>query len=444
MNGENTVIQGGFYMRWAVLGFLFLLSVLNYTDKSVLGLAGEQIMSELNLSYDQFGLVGSSFFAAYAVGSIILGTLTYRFNTKYLLMMIATGWTVSLASAYFVETLTHLILLRVVLGFFEGGTLGLCIVHLARWFTSSERGVATAIMTSGTTVGTYLAAPLLVAGITNVGWQHTFALLGVASFVWAIAFFFMRDEPKQPLVEDVKSLASNKEVPFKYILKVLINPYVLSILVVGFVSMWITTWVLTWAPTYLTQIVGLEPQRMGLIFAGMGITGTVFAICVGKFTDFLFKKNKSLIKSYDRVLVTVLLVGAASYTMTTVIDSPVLACIFLGVGLIINTCLLPLNAALKTLIVPKNLVGSVTGVSLTIASMAGVIGPWITGYLITLAGDDVRSGFNSGVLVIVSLYVVTAVVLLATRKFKITATEKDDARRATEEEKMNLDAVVER
>jgi ACS family hexuronate transporter-like MFS transporter len=431
-------------MRWVVLVFLFLIAVLNYTDKAVLGLAAEPIMAELSLNYDQFGLVGSGFFAAYAVGSIVIGTLTYRFNTKYLLMMIAIGWTVSLASAYFVETLTHLIILRVVLGFFEGGTLGLSIVHLARWFTSSQRGVAVAIMTSGTTVGTYLAAPLLVAGITNFGWQHTFALLGVASLLWALLFFFMKDEPDEPLVEDVKSLASNKEVPFKHLLIVFLNPYVLSIVVVGFVSMWITVWVLTWAPTYFIQIVGLEPQIMALLFAALGITGMVFAISVGKFTDFLFKKNKSLIKSYDRVLIIVLLVGAASYAMTTIVSSPVLACIFLGMGLVMNTSLLPLNAAIKTLIIPKNLVGSVTGISLSIASMAGVVGPWATGYLVTLSGNDVRSGFNSGVLVIVGLYVVTATVLLATRKLKITATEKDDVRRATEEEETKLDVAVER
>ena len=429
-------------MRWIVLGFLFLLSVMNYTDKSVLGLAAEPIMTELGLTYDQFGLVGSSFFAAYAIGSIILGTLTYKFNSKYLLMMIATGWTVSLASAYFVETLSHLILLRVVLGFFEGGTYGLCVVHLARWFTSAQRGVAAAIMTSGTTVGTYLAAPLLVLGITNFGWQHTFAILGVASLVWAVAFFFMRDEPKEPLVEDVKSLASNKEVPFNQILKVFFNPYVLSILVVGFVSMWITTWVLTWAPTYLTKIAGLEPGTMSLVFAGMGITGTIFAICTGRFTDYLFKKNKSLIKSYDRVLVVVLIVGATSFFLTTFVSSPILACVFLGIGLVMNTSLLPLNTAIKTMIIPKNLVGSVTGISLSISSMAGVIGPWITGYLITLAGEDVRSGFNSGVLVVVGLYVLTAIILLATRKLKITSTAKDDERRAMEEEQERLNLQV--
>lgn len=429
-------------MRWVVLGFLFLLSILNYTDKSVLGLSATPIMSDLNLSYDQFGLVGSSFFAAYAIGSLVLGTLTYRFNSKYLLMFIAIGWTLSLTSAYFVETLTHLIILRVALGFFEGATLSYCLVHLARWFTSTQRGVAAAIMTSGTTVGTYLAAPLLVLSITNFGWQNTFALLGVASLVWAIFFFFIRDEPKQPLVEEVKSLASNQEVPFKHILKVFFNPYVLSILVVGFVSMWITTWVLTWAPTYLTEIVGLEPQQMSLIFAAMGISATAFAICIGKFTDMIFKKNKSLIKSYDRVLVTVLLVGAVSYAITTVVASPVLACIFLGIGLVMNTCLLPLNTAIKTMIIPKNLVGSVTGISLSISSMAGIIGPWITGYLVTLAGDDIRAGFNSGVLIIVSLYVVSALVLLSTRKLKMSATAKDDARRAAEEAQMQLDAEV--
>ncbi|MER1987447.1 MAG: MFS transporter [Solibacillus sp.] len=428
-------------MRWVILGFLFLLSVLNYTDKSVLGLAAGPIMEELNLTYDQFGLVGSAFFAAYSVGSILLGTLTYKFNSKYLLMIIALGWTGSLVSAYFVETLAHLILLRVVLGFFEGGTFGLCVVHLARWFSSKERAGAAAIMTSGTTVGTYLAAPLLVMGITNLGWQHTFAILGGASLIWAVAFFCMRDEPKEVIVEDVKSLASNTEVPFSQILKVFFNPYILSILVVGFVSLWVTTWVLTWAPTYLTKIAGLDPKTMSLAFSAMGITGTIFAIVMGRFTDRLFKKNKSLIKSYDRVLVAVFLIGAGAFFLTTFVSSPVLACIFLGIGLVMNTCLLPLNAAIKTMIIPKNLVGSVTGISLSISSMAGIIGPWATGYLITLAGEDVRAGFNAGVLVVVGLYAFTAVILLATRKLKLSATAKDDARREEEEARANLEVA---
>ncbi|MED4225540.1 hypothetical protein [Neobacillus cucumis] len=51
-------------MRWLVLAMIFALSVLNYADKSVLGLTAESIMNQLHLNYNQFGVVGSSFFAA--------------------------------------------------------------------------------------------------------------------------------------------------------------------------------------------------------------------------------------------------------------------------------------------------------------------------------------------------------------------------------------------
>lgn len=421
-------------MRWIVLGFLFLLSVLNYTDKSVLGLAAQPLMEELNISYAQFGMVGSSFFIAYAIGGIVIGILTYRFNTKYLLILIAVGWTVSLVFAHYIDSLAHLIFIRTLLGFFEGGTYTLCVVHLTRWFTSSQRGFAAAIMTSGTLVGTYLAAPLLVLGITTVGWKSTFVILGIASLIWAIFFFFMRDAPKEGLKVEVDSLASNTEVPFKDILKVFLNPYVLSTLVISFVCMWITTWVITWGPTYLTKIVDLEPQRMSFIYALMGIVGAIFAVIMGRFTDRLFKKNKSLIKSYDRVLILILLTGAGGFLATTFISSTFLACLFLGIGLVMNASLLPLNTAIKTMIIPKNLVGSVLGIAMPISSMAGVICPWFTGHLITLADDNIRLGFNYGVLVVVALYIITAIILLVSRKYKITATNKEISIKVAQEQ----------
>lgn len=414
-------------MRWLILAMVFLLSVLNYTDKSVLGLAAEPIMTQLNLSYDQFGMVGSSFFASYAIGSIILGTMTYRFNTKYLLMLIAVGWTVSLCSAYFVDSLAGLLTIRILLGFFEGGTYGLCVAHVAKWFTSETRGSAYAIMTSGTTVGTYLAAPILVMLINSAGWQHTFATLGVASLVWAVVFFFIKGQPTVPIQETITDLPSSQDAKFKDIFKVMLNPYVISVMVVGFVSMWINTWVLTWAPTYLTKIVGLESQTMSLVFAGMGIAGTIFAIFLGKYTDILFRKNKSLIKSYDRVLITVLLVGAVAYGVTTLVQAPIMSVIFLAIGLIMNTCLLPLGTTIKTLVIPKKLVGSVTGISLSITSMAGIIGPYVTGYLITMAGDDIRAGFNAGVMIVVALYIISALFLLITLKRKVAFTKKEKA-----------------
>jgi len=47
--------------KWVILFLLFLLNVLNYSDKSIIGVAAGPIMKELDLNYEQWGIVGSSF-----------------------------------------------------------------------------------------------------------------------------------------------------------------------------------------------------------------------------------------------------------------------------------------------------------------------------------------------------------------------------------------------
>lgn len=49
-------------MRWFVLITLFFGFLINFADKSVVGIAAAPIMKELGLSYAQWGIIGSSFF----------------------------------------------------------------------------------------------------------------------------------------------------------------------------------------------------------------------------------------------------------------------------------------------------------------------------------------------------------------------------------------------
>ncbi|WP_179151851.1 MFS transporter [Oceanobacillus senegalensis] len=419
-------------MKWVVLVMLFSISVLNYTDKSIYGLAAEPIMSGLDISYEQFGLPSSSFFFAYAIGSIIIGSLTYRFNTKYLLIMIALGWTVSLTGAYLVESFTGLIVIRTVLGFFEGGTYGLCVAHISKWFASESRGLAIALMTSGTTVGTYVFAPVLVILLANFGWKHSFATLGAASLVWAIIFLFLKERPKEPIVESVQDQPTKQNnAEFKDVIKIVLNPFILSVIAVGFVGMWIITWVVTWAPIYLTQIVGLESQNMGTVMAGIGISGIFVAIGIGKLADFLFKRKKSIDKSYTAVLISILLISAISFGMTTIFTTPILAVPLLGLGLVLNACLLPLFTTINSIIVPKNLIGTISGFTLAINALAAVIGPALTGYLVSNVGDSTRIGFNTGVLIISVLCALCGLMLLFTSKRKVLVSQPDAQTAAT-------------
>ncbi|WP_144548456.1 MFS transporter [Bacillus sp. X1(2014)] len=408
-------------MRWLVLGMIFILYLVNYADKAILGLAAEPIMKELHLNFEQFGAVGSSFYFTYAIGSILLASLTYRFKTKFLLIVIALGWTVSLTSAYFVHSVTGLIIIRVMLGFFEGGTYGLAITHLAKWFAAGTRGTVYAIMGSGVIFGSYLTAPVLVPFILSYGWRHSFALLGVLSLVWAIVFLFFREQPKKPLEINSSSPEAKSDAKFKDIGKIIFNPFVLSVFFASFISMWINAWVAVWAPTYLTKIVGLEPKVMGLAFAGIGITAAIISIIVGKVTDSSFKKTNNLNKSYVKSIVTALAIGAIGFGLTTMVQAPVMAIIFLTIGLSMNNCIVPFCSSIYTSIAPHKLVGTISGIALAISSVAGIISPIFTGYLVGIAGKNLRAGFNNGVWAVVVIYVLGAIflVIAGMRKKKI-------------------------
>ncbi|MEW6147734.1 MAG: MFS transporter, partial [Pseudomonadota bacterium] len=45
---------------WTITFLLFLFMVVNFADKIVVGLAGVPIMTDMKLSAEQFGLLGSS------------------------------------------------------------------------------------------------------------------------------------------------------------------------------------------------------------------------------------------------------------------------------------------------------------------------------------------------------------------------------------------------
>ena len=59
---------------WTIVALLFLFMMINFAVKAIIGLAGVPIMSELNLTPKQFGLVGSSFFLMFSIAYVRSGS----------------------------------------------------------------------------------------------------------------------------------------------------------------------------------------------------------------------------------------------------------------------------------------------------------------------------------------------------------------------------------
>jgi MFS family permease len=74
---------------WGIVALLFLYMLVNFADKIIVGLAGVPIMTELNLSPAEFGLLGSSFFFLFSISAIVFGFIINRVATRWVILGLA-------------------------------------------------------------------------------------------------------------------------------------------------------------------------------------------------------------------------------------------------------------------------------------------------------------------------------------------------------------------
>src|SRR5215469_15034992 len=86
--GEEGTPKGA----WSIVTMLCVFMMINFADKSIIGLAAVPIIKELNLTHEQFGQVGSAFFLLFSVSAILVGFLVNRVSTKLVIGVMALIW----------------------------------------------------------------------------------------------------------------------------------------------------------------------------------------------------------------------------------------------------------------------------------------------------------------------------------------------------------------
>src|SRR5215472_18755045 len=77
---------------WLMVALLFLFMLVNFADKTVIGIAAVPMMQELRLSPREFGLIGSSFFLLFPVSAVVTGFIVNRVQTRWALLVMGLVW----------------------------------------------------------------------------------------------------------------------------------------------------------------------------------------------------------------------------------------------------------------------------------------------------------------------------------------------------------------
>lgn len=383
--------------KWIILLALFIMSIINFADKSITGLAGIHIMEDLNLTSTQLGIVGSSFFWLFSIVGIIGASLSDRFGTGKLLAIMAIIWTIAQSMVLFVSSLPLLIFSRVLLGAGEGAFSATAVSHISKWFKPESRGLAISIINFGNVVGIAVTAPIVVFLISNYGWKQAFFISGIFSFAWLICWLWLgRLKAPVSFEEEVSKQENKHSINGKDIWRTLRSPIFIFTTLTSFIAYSLIVFGLTFNPTYLMKVKGLSEQQTAMVIAISGLIGAILGMVLAVISDRLYKKTKSLWKSRTLFTAICAILAGILYSMYPLVNGSGSIIIILSLVNTLVVTINTLNPTAVTSLLPQRR-GLMTGTYYGVMSSSGIITPIIFGKLIQDSGTNLAGGFSSSI-----------------------------------------------
>jgi MFS transporter, ACS family, D-galactonate transporter len=373
--------------------------LVNFADKVVVGLAGVPIMTDLGLSPEQFGLLGSSFFFLYAVSAIAVGFVVNRIESRWVLVALAVIWSLAQFPMLGQVGFTTLLICRIVLGAGEGPAAAVAVHAVYKWFPDEKRGLPTAILLQGSAFGVILAVPALNFIIVRYGWHYAFGALGLVGLLWAAAWVVLSREG--PLAEAEPAVASDSRVPYA---QLLLSRTFIGCVVATFSAYWALSLGLTWFTPFLIKGLGFRQEQAGFISILPWICGASVVMLTGWLSQAMTMRGFSTRSARGVLGAAPMVIGGLIMAAMPHADAKWLqiALLTIGPGLCSSIYVVcPLMIAEFTPVVQRGAVIAIYGALYT---LAGVVAPYVMGAAVQNAADPL-DGYMLG-------FTINAVILI--------------------------------
>lgn len=379
---------------WVVVGMLFLFMLINFADKAVIGLSAVPIMRDLHLTNEQFGEVGSAFFFLFSISAVLVGFVANRVPTRILLAVMGSIWALTQFPMLGVVSLPVLFACRIALGAGEGPAYPVALHALYKWFANEQRTFPTSLVAIGGTFGVGFIAPLLTWMIVTYSWHAAFGFLGVIGIIWVATWMVVgREGPFDAGKTETKDQDA-LHVPYA---RLLTSRTALGVMIGGFVAYWAIALAIVWLPAFLIKACGYTPTQTSWIVVAPSVLQLIAIPGAGLLSQKLLGRgipsrvSRGLFASACIVLAGAsMIVLSRSYAPALQIPLVMLA---FGVGAVIYS----LGPPMLGEITPVHQRGAILGVSNAVYSLAGLVAPWLTGYIADI-GADPATGFRQGFL----------------------------------------------
>ncbi|WAL93220.1 MFS transporter [Streptomyces sp. Je 1-369] len=390
--------SSGWQTTWTLLIFMLV----NFADKTVLGLAAKPIMDDLGLTRGEFGTASAAFFALFSVSALAVSYLTRTVRTTVLLLAMALLWSAAqLPMLWTAAGFGTLMTTRVLLGAAEGPAMPVATHHLHGWFEQRERTLPTAVLLTGAAAGVAVAAPTLTLVIDRFGWRWAFGAVGLAGLAWA-AYWALRGTEGPYARRDDEGGAVAEPVPYR---RILLSGTWISAALGAFAAYWMLSANLTWMPDYLESITGLSLHQAGILVTGAALANGVVLVGHGLLAR---RRTEPPSGAGTGALMCLAAIAVGVFAVTDAIWLKVV--LLLGPMALANVIMTVSQTACAR-IAPASQRGVVLGALSFVYALAGALSPWATGRVVD-AADSITSGYRAAFLLTSALLGLTGLLAL--------------------------------
>ena len=188
-------------LRWLMLGLIFLATVINYLCRQAYSVSATTLQRVFSLSNEDYGLLTSGFFFAYALSNGVSGPIIDRLGAKrgYLLCMFLWSSAVGLIGA--AQNIWMLAGFLMLLGLGEAGNWPAAVKVVSEWFPPRERSLASGIFNSGAGIGALVGPAAVGLLLIHLGWRPAFFIVGLIGYGWLVGFALVYRTPANVAAE---------------------------------------------------------------------------------------------------------------------------------------------------------------------------------------------------------------------------------------------------
>ena len=367
--------------RWWVVCWLSLGMVIAYIDRVNLTSAMPELGKMLALDEEQRGMALSAFFWTYTIGQIPAGMLVDRYGVRLLYTAGIVLWSLASMATVAVSGLSALIATRLIVGLGESVVTSSSLRYIRAHFAEKERGFAVGVYMTGTKIGPAVGLPLAGFLVVQYGWQAMFLMMGIGSLLWLGPWLgWVKNSDPAALPALPASAGGADSVSLADALK---SRVMWGIIIGTYCYMYFVYYCMTWMPQYFQKTHGMSIKDSNW-FGGVSFGGMAAVAAIGGWVaDRMIARGAEPI--FVRRLFTVAgFLLAAMQTLSVFTDSKELM-----IGLTVaSLCGLGLATANYWALTQTLMPGAVpVAVQNTAANLAGIVAPWLTGWMVKQTGS---------------------------------------------------------